>query len=96
MIEIVLMRSAIAGLNTLQGYQLREDKLQQAGAVQIYESFGRDGRQQYLIQFIRNPLFGYDGNAFFVAAQRLKSIIINIEIQLWQSGCSASYAKGRH
>ena len=76
------MRSAIAGLNTLQGYQLREDKLQQAGAVQIYESFGRDGRQQYLIQFIRNPLFGYDGNAFFVTAQRLKSIIINIEIQL--------------
>ena len=33
MVEIILMRSAIAGFNALQGNQLREDKLQQAGTV---------------------------------------------------------------
>ena len=72
MVEIILMRPAVTGFNALQGNQLREDELQQSGTVQVYQPFGRDGRQQYLVQLIRNALLGYDRDALLVAAQRLE------------------------
>ena len=68
MVEVVLMRPAITGFNALQGNQFREDELQQARTVQVYKSFGRDGREQNLVQLVCNALFGYDGDALFVAA----------------------------
>ena len=68
MVEVVLMRPAITGFNALQGNQFREDELQQARTVQVYKSFGRNGREQNLVQLVCNALFGYDGDALFVAA----------------------------
>ena len=88
------MRSAITGFNALQGNQLREDELQQSGTVQVYQPFGRDGRQQYLVQLICNALPGYDRDALLVAAQRLEGVIVDIEIQLGGKADATHHTQG--
>ena len=50
--EILLVATALDGLNALQGGELRQDVLQQPGLVHQPESHGRTVGHQHLVKFL--------------------------------------------
>ena len=69
MIEIILMRPSVLGLDALQGCHFREDKWKQATTVQFYKSFRRNRREKNLVQLIGDTFLADDFDAFLASAR---------------------------
>ena len=92
--EHILVTAAIDGLNALQGCEFREYEFQQSASVQINESLGGNGRQDYLVEFFGNTLTRYYPYSLTVFLKRCKRSVINIEVKLSGKPYATHHAQG--
>ncbi len=80
--KIILMADAFFCFHSFQSTQFRKNQLQQSALIKQIKTDGGFWRKYDLVQFIHNPFFGYNGDAFLIALNRIKCIGMNKKSQL--------------
>ncbi len=87
------MAPAVARLHHVEHRQLGQDERQQTTALQVDEAAARVVGHHYFIEFLRDALTTNDLDALGIARERLKCLILNIELQLRGKAHTAHHAQ---
>ena len=89
--EVLLVAAAFDGFHSLEGAELGQDVLQQAGPVHKLEGHRRPRREQHLVEFLGDPLHREYAEAVRHTAHRVKGFLNYSELQLRSGklGCEA-------
>ena len=94
MVEVVFVSLSVAGLHQVKIVDFRHDEGKQPTPLQVDESAARSLAHHDFIEFIHNALLADNADARGISGESLKSLVVDIEIELCGKPDAAHHAQG--